>query len=239
MMKQKILIVLCEGQTEEYFVKHTLRKYLSAFDVSVTPHLLVTNRSKNARGGLTSYQQVRNDLDMLNKTKRDNDYQQFFFTTMFDYYQLATDFPGYSEFSQRSNHAQHVEFIEQKMQEDLRSITDRTIIPYIQLHEFEALVFAGLDFLPSLYTKNIDKALTSLKDGLRKANDNPEAVNDNVNTAPSKRLITALKGIANYDKKKDGNAVVREVSIPTLKKKCRHFGEWMDKLEKMPTLKQK
>ena len=58
----KILNILCEGVTEELFVKRVLKEHLSAQGVIVKAQLLLTNSKLNARGGILSYQQVKGDL---------------------------------------------------------------------------------------------------------------------------------------------------------------------------------
>lgn len=56
-------------------------------------------------------------------------------------------------------------------------------IPYIQLQEYEALVFCCLDYLKEMY-KGVDKNIEALKAELAEVG-NPELVNDNPRTTPS------------------------------------------------------
>ena len=66
-MNTVILNVLCEGQTEEKFVKEVLKPYLNGFGIVVKSRLLATSRKKNANGGMISYQQAKKDLSMWMK----------------------------------------------------------------------------------------------------------------------------------------------------------------------------
>jgi hypothetical protein len=59
---------------------------------------------------------------------------------------------------------------------------------------------------------------------------NPELINDGAETAPSKRL---LKAIPEYDKPTGGVSVVEKIGLYTLRNKCRHFTEWLTKLERL------
>lgn len=227
---KKILHVLCEGQTEERFCAQVLKDYLKLFDIVVKPQILVTNKKKNCRGGLLHFAQVKRDLSQMFKQFRDTDYEQHWFTTMFDFYALPDEFPGYKE--QISDHKLRVFHLEDAL--GLYFNNDR-FIPYIQLHEFEALVFAGLDKLKVQYAPNkkLDKAIAELEKALELHDGNPEEVNDSPITAPSKRIIAAFAGLHNYNKKMTGPDVAKAVGINHLKARCAHFGQWMGKLESL------
>lgn len=227
---KKILHVLCEGQTEERFCAQVLKDYLKSFDIVVKPQILVTNKKKNCRGGLLHFAQVERDLSQMFKQFRDTDYEQHWFTSMFDFYALPDEFPGYDE--QIVDHGLRVVHLEEALGEHFNH--DR-FIPYIQLHEFEALVFAGLDKLKAQYApdRKLDKAITKLENALEQHNGNPEEVNDSPVTAPSKRIIAALAGLHNYNKKMTGPDVAKAVGINNLKTKCAHFALWLDKLESL------
>ncbi len=98
-MSNKIVHVLCEGQTEQGFVDEVLKPYLMIKGISAVKSILVTtNKKKNVRGGLVSYQHALNDLSIMLKSNNDGESERHVFTTMFDLYALPDDFPGYSEF---------------------------------------------------------------------------------------------------------------------------------------------
>ena len=61
-MKAKIIHVLCEGQTEQGFVKEVLGPYLQTKGVAgVKGILITTNKKKNARGGMMTYSHAATD----------------------------------------------------------------------------------------------------------------------------------------------------------------------------------
>ena len=105
-------------------------------------------------------------------------------------------------------------------------------IPYIQLHEFEALVFCGIDYLLELYPK-CKKHCEQLKSDLDKIG-NPELINDNPATAPSKRIIRAIEGnhktLYNYNKPATGKYITSRVGIEALRSRCHHFDKWVAQL---------
>ncbi|MCC3408335.1 MAG: DUF4276 family protein, partial [Microcoleus sp. PH2017_10_PVI_O_A] len=101
-------------------------------------------------------------------------------------YALHPDFPGLAESeSLRQDPIQRVEFLEKRFAED---IGDARFIPYLQLHEYEAYLFSDptcFKYLDTGRTKEI-KVLQSIANEYQ----TPEFINDGLQTAPSKRIIT-------------------------------------------------
>jgi hypothetical protein len=221
--------VLCEGQTEDRFAQNVLKPYLKGFGIIVRTQLLLTNRKKNIRGGMISYERAKTDLTLWIKQHNRKTYETHYFTTMFDLYKLPTDFPGYEEAIKKSDCYAQV----QKLEEEFSSDIDiEYFIPHIQLHEFEALVFCGLEHLLADYP-DMTKEIENLRKILCKFDDNPEKINNNVKTAPSKRIIKAFELKHHYDKAKMGEFVTAKVGISGLKEKCFHFKEWIERLERI------
>ena len=104
-------------------------------------------------------------------------------------------------------------------------------IRYIQLHEFEALLFSNLDVLLLEY-EDKSKEIANLKTVLSQSpyNNNPELINDKKTTSPSHRIITQ---IPEYQKVSSGSLIADLISIDVLRSKCHHFNEWLTKLEKL------
>ncbi|MEH2248880.1 DUF4276 family protein [Nostoc sp.] len=94
------------------------------------------------RSGGRYYAPMKNDI--LRSLREDSN-PNVFFTTMIDLYAIHPDFPGLAESeSLRQNPIERVEFLEQCFAED---ISDYRFIPYIQLHEYDAYLFAGSNVL--------------------------------------------------------------------------------------------
>ena len=222
-MKYVVLNILCEGQTEELFVKEVLKPFLAENGIIVKSRLLLTNVRLDAKGGLVSYSQVKRNLSMWKKQTVKSIAESHYFSTMFDLYALPGDFPCYERIIPKDVYA-YVEKLEQAFYEDCG--LGETFIPYIQVHEFEALVLCGIEKLKEEYpdaAKSID-ALTRVLDDF---SGNPEAVDSGRMTAPSKRIINVLNGLYHYDKPKSGMAVTKSVGIDALRRKCRHFDNWI------------
>ena len=60
----------------------------------------------------------------------------------------------------------------------------------------------------------------------------PELINDNLETAPSKRIITHIPKYK-VNKSSDGPAIAKQIGLPVLREKCPHFGQWLTKLENL------
>lgn len=208
-MNTNILDILCEGQTEELFVKVVLKPFLSNLGMVVKTRLLITSKKKNAKGGMISYQQVKGDLcKWMDEISRKNN-ETHYFTTMFDWYALPTDFPGYDKASRISNPYLQVEKIEKELSND---ISNTRFIPYIQLHEFEALLFCDIEKLNKDYP-NSKKEILELTKVLATYKENPELINSSEATAPSKRIIKALKAKYHYNKPRSGSSVAAAIGL--------------------------
>jgi hypothetical protein len=231
-MKTVILNVLCEGQTEEMFVHKVLKPYLMDRGMVVKTQLLVTSKKNKTSGGALSYQQVVKDLRLWRRSAVDNDFEMNYFTTMIDYYALPNNFPRYANAQQLNDPYGSVELLEMAFGEDIRM---DHFIPYIQLHEFESLVFCGLEHLLNDYP-HMTAQVSRLKGVLMEYGDNPELINNSVHTAPSKRIIKELNSHHRYNKPKIGAYVTQEVGMDVLKEKCSHFRVWVERLESIAIL---
>lgn len=144
---------------------------------------------------------------------------------MIDLYSLPNDFPGSETARAERDPYRRVEGLELAIAED---IGDPRFVPYIQLHEFEAVLFAMPDAFLTYYPdrKREVAALNQLvaRDGP------PELIDDGENTAPSKRIIAQIPA---YEKAKPtaGPIIANAIGLPTIREKCRHFDTWLRKLE--------
>lgn len=217
-MPKKVL-ALVEGQTEEGFIKRVLGPYLNSKGISLIPIIIKTKRevrSADHKGGVTSYKQVKRDLiPLLNDTSAD------IVTTMIDYYALPSDFPGYD---QRPNSTcyERVQFIEEQFRTD---INNTKFLPYLQLHEFEALIFASEEKLPFAFI-NKNREIQQVAEVNSEFN-SPEEINENPNSAPSKRLKNIFP---EYQKIFHSQLILSKTNIEDLRAKCSHFNSWLTKL---------
>lgn len=217
------LYVLVEGQTEEKFVKDVLRPQLEFSSVWAIPIIVTTRREKRtgqkSRGG-GHWKHWENDLRLLIGQHRGNDVR---FTTLFDLYGLPDDFPGIQTHGSDGDTTRRAISLEQSM---AAVVNDWRLIPYLQRHEFEALVLACLDHLSSLLDPSERSGADDLRRELGAAS--PEDVNDGKATAPSKRLTSHIAG---YDKTTHGPLAIESAGLAEVRKKCPRFGAWLGQLE--------
>nr|WP_321497672.1 DUF4276 family protein [uncultured Methanolobus sp.] len=221
------LHIIVEGYTEENFSKNVLCNHLAAFNISTDARAVMTSKDKRTnrvnRGGLSSYDKVKKDIKSW--IREDNN-SECRFTTMFDLYGLPRDFPGYEAAIKERDPYNKINILEGYFKDD---IDDERFMPYIQLHEFESLIFACPEKLSIEYF-DYENQIKKFEEMLREKDGNPELINDNVETAPSKRI---LKEIPEYDKATVGPIIVEDIGLPYLRDKCRHFNEWITALESL------
>ena len=199
----KRIYILVEGQTEENFVKTVLAQYLEYSEIYLTPICV---------GGYTSYSKIKKQLLNLLSTP-------CHVSTMFDYYKLPHDFPGKDKIDKSKRCYDNIKCLEESLKKDINNLK---FIPYIQLHEFEALLFSS----PQAINNNFpdENYIEKLKEISKTP---PEEINDGVNTAPSKRLKNIFR---RYQKVVHGSLIAKEIGIELIKQKCPHFSEWLEKL---------
>lgn len=223
----KRLHITAEGQTEESFVNNTLKQHLASHGVYADVRRVLTGKKhgKLYRGGMTNYAKAKNDIVRWLKEEQGNG--DVAFTTMFDLYALPEDFPGFAEAKRLNNPYQKVAAIEEAF---ARDIDDYRFIPYIQLHEFEALLFVNPQLFEIEYF-DTPEAIDELQKIAEKFA-NPELIDQGPETAPSKRIIKVLPDYEN-NKPAVGSMIAHEIGIDELRKACAHFNEWLAKLEQL------
>jgi hypothetical protein len=234
-MIRKTVFCIVEGQTENAVLKKLIAPHLGALGIDFHVPIVRVGRG---RGGVrflnanTLYDQIRAFL---------RDHRQPFVTTFFDYYAFpAGEAKGWefvpklkADATFRGGEAV-VELIEKEIHRravdgiDLRDVESR-LIPYVQLHELEALFFAEPDKMamtfgsPSL-AKGFTEAVAACG-GCEKINDTPQK-------APSKRIQAAFPGyIKGRSDLAHGPRIAEKLDLATVRSKCPRFHEWLTRLE--------
>ncbi|MDE6825506.1 MAG: DUF4276 family protein [Paramuribaculum sp.] len=212
-MSRRLFIVV-EGQTEEEFMKEVLRPYLSQFGLfDVRPVLIKT--SPTQKGGFVSYDHLRNHVGRLLKSEGSN----IVVTTFVDFFRAPT-FPHEERWKVIADHHRRVEMMERVCEED---INDSRFLPYIQLHEFEALLFSSVNGYIGWFDEKVVQKIGEVVDEY----DDPEEINSRPESAPSKRLIGIING---YDKIVYGNLIAMGIGIDGILAKCPRFRGWVERL---------
>ena len=218
------LNIIVEGQTEETFVNKILGPHLGSFNVFAYARCVATGRKRGRifRGGIISYHKAQKDIKLWMKEDKGGEAR---FTTMFDFYRLPVDFPGFEEAKQLTDPYKKIEVIEEKLKSDIDS--DR-FIPYLQLHEYEALLFSDIEKFHHYYIDHHTQLAALKRDIFGMTN--PELINENPDTAPSKRII---KYLPSYDGEKPlaGPIIAEHIGLQKIRLKCQHFNSWVSQLE--------
>lgn len=212
------IYIICEGQTEEEFVNNILRPYFNSHKVYDIRAILMST-SKGQKGGDVKYDRLKFNIHQLLHREKD-----VVVTTFIDFFRLVNDFPKFSEASSIQNKLNRVDFLEQALSV---AINHPRFIPYIQLHEFEGLLFSskdGFEYLPDLKTSNLHKLILAVNEKT-----NPEELNDGALTSPSKRLEQLIPG---FDKNKPfyGGIIAEINTIEAILERCVRFNNWMQTL---------
>lgn len=223
------LIVHVEGQTEELFVNETLAPHLYKKGFTLISARLIGNaRLRANRGGIKGWDSVKRDIQRHLEQDRG-----CYVTTMVDYYALPQSgqkaWPGRHEATDLPHDfkAQHIENLLQ--QEVIAFCNSHTainrFIPYIALHEFEALLFSDCHaFASSLNCFEVESQLYTIRNSFQ----TPEHINDSPETAPSKRIEEIFP---RYEKLLFGNIAALEIGIDSMRAQCPHFSDWLTRLE--------
>lgn len=214
--------VLVEGQTEETFVRDVLGHHLLSLELAPIPILVATKRVKSGgkfKGGVTSYQQVRDDLQRLL-----GDSGVTAVTTMIDFYALPNDFPGKANLPEGGSCYDRVDYLEEAFRGD---IDHRRFIPYFSLHEFEALVLVS----PGEIGKALpgQPSLSDLEAEIA-GYPSPEEINEGPETHPAARICRVSPG---YQKRLHGPTIALRIGLDAIRRRCPHFDAWVRRLEEL------
>ena len=214
------IYIICEGQTEEAFVKELLVTPFLEKGIFLQATLIGEG---NHRGGNVTYQRLLNDITALLHHK------QAYCTTFIDFYGLPPDFPGKSmaHGTHQNKHKIICEALQKSLYHTLGDSTER-FIPYVQMYEFESLLFSNPTSLANgIGESQLATALNTIKETFN----TPEEINDSYDTKPSKRITTLHR---RYDKVIDGNLAALEIGLEQIRQECPLFSQWIKTLEELP-----
>lgn len=217
----KRLDIIVEGQSEREFISQMVAPYLEECGVIesyyVSPIVIRTN--PNYRGGMTKYSHLKDEiLKSLSSSNPD-----LVVSTLIDFFRLPSHFPHTDNFKSLSSDELKAQEIQKCMSAD---IYDPRFIPYIQLHEFEAFMFASCDGFRYCYGDS-DKRTSELYRIVSEF-DNPERINSSPEGAPSKRILSIIE---EYDKVGDGNVILLQNGIEIILEKCPRFRGWIETIK--------
>jgi len=217
------VLILVEGQTEDTFVRDLLGPYLGKKGIFCISTLAKTKRVKSGlvfKGGIVSYPKVKNDIVRLL-----HDSSALLVTTMIDFYGFSDKVPYREEIKGNSGY-QRAESLEQLFKKD---IGDPRFYPYLQLHEFEAMIFVSpRDAALTLMEERKEREMSKIKKSFR----SPEEIDENPDTVPSRRLEKIFPA---YKKMLHGPLILKKIGLEKIRQECSHFDQWLTRLEGLGT----
>lgn len=205
------LCVICEGQTESEFVVDCLWPYLFSQGIEVYPSTLKARPGKKGGGNVTIKRIARH----IRYEYPNTDY----ITTLVDYY-------GFKQRGNRTVGELESAILAAVLEENPRA-EDRRVLPYVQRHEFEALLFSDITefrWVLDDWNPTTEQQLMAIV----KTFPNPEDINDSPITAPSKRLENLFGNT--FSKREHGPIIAAEIGLAKIRQRCPGFDRWLSRL---------
>jgi len=132
----KRIIFICEGQTEQAFCNTNLQTLFQTKEIYIQTPLI-----KYSKGGIVKWSILKQQIETHLKSDRNA-----FVTTFIDYYGLYSkyNFPNWEISEKIQDKNIRMDSIEKGMNESIADDLQHRFIPYLQLHEFEGLLFNEL-----------------------------------------------------------------------------------------------
>ncbi len=174
-------MTVIEGFTERAVVEQTFAPYLGARGISL--HAKVIGKPGH-KGGVRNFEAVGKEiLALLRQEPRSH------VSTFFDYYGLPEGWPGVRE--AKGKKAREIAAIveaamlgEVQLKMDVSGDPSR-FIPYVQMHESEALLFSDPKVMANVFERpDLEPRITEILSECGEC----EEINDHEATAPSKRI---------------------------------------------------
>jgi hypothetical protein len=215
------VIAIVEGKTEEIFINSLLKPYLDQKMVFITATQVTKPGQK---GGDVCFERVKKDLENHLKQRVDT-----YVTTLVDFYGVR-EWPGIDLVPANASPARIAEIVNDATYTTVVKLfakqeADRRFIPYMAIHEFEALLFSDSASLATELDIAEEKVTTVLNEC-----GEPEAINNSPVTAPSKRLDGWSRN-GKFPKTTTGIAVARSIGIQKMREQCPLFDAWLQRFE--------
>lgn len=215
------VIAIVEGKTEQVFIEQILAPWLAERMIFMT----ATQVSKpGQKGGDVRFSRVSRDIGLHLKQRADT-----YVTTLVDYYGV-TEWPGMDSLPTQRAPAQIAEHLNTAVMNEVNNLfaeqqSARRFIPFIALHEFEALLFSDSSILAEelgIPVANVEAVVAECGE--------PEAINNGRETAPSKRL-NKWTPEGKFGKTTQGIAIAKRIGITRMREQCPLFDAWIAQFE--------
>jgi hypothetical protein len=219
------VLTIVEGFTERTVIEQTFAPYLGERGISL--HAKIIGKPGH-KGGIRSFESVCKEVLALLRQEPES-----YVSTFFDYYGLPQNWPGLLQAKGlRSREA--AAKVELAMRREIAPKVDASdepdrFIPYVQMHEIEALLFSDPKIMACAFERpDLETKFLQILGECGEC----EEIDDHPATAPSKRIETLFPA---YRKGRGVRAhapiIVRRIGVGQLRQACPHFNDWITRLE--------
>ena len=222
----KRVCIVCEGQTEETFVRDVLAPAFYHLGLNLIPEMVET--SPGHKGGALKYDRVKRHL---RNTLRQSSAPVV--TTLFDLYRLDSDFPSFAASQTQPDLSRRLNVLKQALHADVVAEADcqpERFIPYIQPYEFEALLFSDVPTLTRIEPGW--QSATAALAAARAVAESPEHINDRPETKPAAHLERELNN-PSYRKRRHGPIAAQKIGLAKIEAECAFFAAWLAQIREL------
>lgn len=215
------LYLIVEGETEEEFVKRLLIPYLYGRGLRCHIQAILVCMSGGGHGH-------NNTEHFLNTIEPVLYYDgEPVITSLLDFFRFPRKHLDYSACQERPTAVAQADCLQDALFQQVQQLRSyRRFIPYVQLHEFEALLFTDAGGY-ELHPPAIGMAVA----GVRAAYATPEAINSSPEQAPSKRLAAIYTAAGQrYRKVADAVDILELIGLDLVIARCPRFGTWVEEI---------
>jgi len=214
------VVVLVEGKTEQIFIQNIIAPYLVEKHIFMTPIII---SKPGQKGGDIKFSRVTNDIKIHLKQRPDT-----FLTIFVDFYGIQKDWPALKEAKSQQLPEDKAEKLNSATKNSVNQMfllqdSERRFIPYVSMHEFEALLFSEPQILANhlqIPRNNIDKIISKFG--------KPENIDDSPHSSPSKRIE---KLSPRFKKTSTGIAIAKAIGLNRIREQCPIFNKWLTEIE--------
>ncbi len=220
------IYIVVEGQTEQTFVRDVLAPQMAHKGIYL--HSAIIGKPGH-KGGDIRFDRAKNDIGNFLRQRTDT-----YVSTMFDFIRIDPKWPGRAKVRRHIRNGGNLtavrkaEILEKATHDEIVKAfagynAEKRFIPYIEMYEFEALLFSDVHILAEIMEIDVAEFEEMIEEFI-----SPEEINDDPNNAPSKRLQALKNG---YRKVAMGKTVSEAIGSQSIRKHCPHFSNWLTKLE--------
>lgn len=229
MSRSMTVVVLVEGQTENGFVKDVLAPYWGQRGIFVQAPIYRTHVDMRSgrvhKGGDIRFTRFAKQLVALLRQRPDTIVASFV-----DFYGIR-EWPGLEQVANaQTTSADIATTLCDAARMTLETLcpgvhVGRRYVPFVAVHEFEALLFSDASVLSSM----LHVSQSAIEEVLAECG-GPEAIDNGPQTAPSKRLEAWTGG--SYRKTVKGVSIAAAIGIDTMRRACPNFDAWLTSIER-------